>query len=153
VEFRTVTFHEVKAPGGRAGVAKLTGVIMIRHSAGAILFVATVAAAALTQATYVRAATKYDGAWSIVIVTSTGPCDHSYRFSGQIVNGIIFYSGGGPIDFNGRLRSSGAAWVRVSGGSNYAVAHGRLTVGRGSGSWRGQTASGHCTGTWSATRA
>ena len=52
---------------------------MIRHTAGTILFVATVAAAALTQATYVRAASKYDGAWSIVIVTRTGPRNQAYR--------------------------------------------------------------------------
>jgi hypothetical protein len=124
---------------------------MIRHAAGTILFVATVAATALTQATYVRAASKYDGAWSIVIVTRTGPCDQAYRFGGQILNGIIYYSGG-PINFNGRVRANGAAWVRVSGGSNYAVAHGRLTVGHGSGTWRGQTPSGYCSGTWTAMR-
>jgi hypothetical protein len=126
---------------------------MFRHSAAIILFVATIAAAALTQATYVRAATKYDGAWSIVIVTRTGPCSAAYRFSGQIWNGIIYYSGGGPINFNGRVKSSGTAWVRVSSGSNYAVGHGRLTVGRGGGTWRGQTTDGYCTGTWTATRA
>ena len=125
---------------------------MIRHSAATVLFVATVAAAALTQATYVRAATKYDGAWSIVIATRTGPCNAAYRFSGQIANGIVYYSGGGPINFNGRVRPNGAAWVRVWASSNYAVAHGRLTVGRGSGTWRGQNSDGYCTGTWSATR-
>lgn len=126
---------------------------MIRYNAATILFVATIAAAALTQATYVRAATKYDGAWSIVIVTRAGPCNAAHRFSGQIWNGIIYYSDGGPINFNGRVRSSGAAWVRVSSGSNYALGHGRLTVGRGSGTWRGQTPDGYCTGTWTATRA
>lgn len=125
---------------------------MIRHTAATILVIATIAAAALTQATYVRAATKYDGAWSIVIVTRTGPCNQAYRFNGQIQNGIIYYSGGGPITFNGRVRSNGAARVRVSGGSNYAVANGRLTSGRGSGTWRGQSSDGYCTGTWSATR-
>jgi hypothetical protein len=125
---------------------------MIRHSAATILVVATIAAAALTQATYLRAASKYDGAWSIVITTRTGSCSAAYRFSGQIWNGIIYYGGGGPINFNGRVRSNGAAWVRVASGSNYAVAHGRLRVGRGSGTWRGQSADGYCAGTWSATR-
>ena len=131
---------------------QLTGAHMIRHSAATILVVATIAAAALTQATYLRAASKYDGAWSIVITTRTGPCSAAYRFSGQIWNGIIYYSGGGPISFNGRVRSNGAAWVRVSSGSNYAVAHGRLTVGRGSGTWRGKSADGYCAGIWSAMR-
>lgn len=125
---------------------------MIRHSAATILVVATIAAAALTQATYLRAASKYDGAWSIVITTRTGPCSAAYRFSGQIWNGFIYYGGGGPINFNGRVRSNGAAWVTVSSGSNYAVARGRLTVGLGSGTWRGKSADGYCTGTWSAMR-
>ncbi|HXR35671.1 MAG TPA: hypothetical protein VN754_06970 [Candidatus Binataceae bacterium] len=125
---------------------------MVRMTAGTVLLAATVAASALTQATYVRAATKYDGAWSVVIYTRTGPCDAAYRFSGQITNGIITYTGG-PVDFTGRVRSGGAAYVRVSSGSNYAVAHGRLAVRRGSGVWHGQGPNGYCTGTWSATRA
>ena len=74
------------------------------------------------------------------------------RFSGQIWNEIIYYGGGGPINFNGRVRSNGAAWVRVASGSNYAVARGRLRVGRGSGTWRGQSAGGYCAGTSSAMR-
>ena len=36
------------------------------RNVGAIVLAATVAASAVTQATYVRAATKYDGAWSTV---------------------------------------------------------------------------------------
>ncbi|HXW42973.1 MAG TPA: hypothetical protein VEK75_17320 [Xanthobacteraceae bacterium] len=125
---------------------------MIRNAAGMVLLAATVAASALTQATYVRAASKYDGAWSVVIVTRSGPCDASYRFSGQIVNGVIYYNGGGAVDFTGRVRSGGDAFVRVSSGASYAVAHGRMTVTHGSGTWRGQTSDGHCTGIWSATR-
>jgi hypothetical protein len=125
---------------------------MIRYAVGSLLFAATLIASVLTSTSDGRAAGKYDGAWSIVIVTRTGPCNQAYRFSGQIVNGIIYYGGGGPITFNGRVASGGAAWVKVSGGSNYAVAHGRLTVDRGSGTWRGQSSGGNCTGTWSAMR-
>jgi hypothetical protein len=118
---------------------------MIRNTAGTILLAATVTAAALTQATYVRAASKYDGSWSVVVVTRNGPCDAAYRFSGQIVNGAIVYNGGlGPIDFAGRVRSNGAAILRVSSG--------RLGAARGGGSWRGQSSSGRCSGVWSATR-
>ncbi|HMK70601.1 MAG TPA: hypothetical protein VK442_06470 [Xanthobacteraceae bacterium] len=124
---------------------------MIRHSAGAVLFAATVAAAALTQATDLGAATKYDGAWSIVFYTRTGPCEPASRFGGQILNGVIYYSGG-FINFSGRVRANGAAWARVSAGSNYALAYGRLSRARGVGTWRGQSPSGYCTGTWIATR-
>lgn len=124
---------------------------MIRSTTVAILSATTIAAAALTPATVARATTRYDGAWSVVIYTKTGPCDASYRFSGQIVNGIINYGTIG-VNFTGRVRSSGAAYVRVSSGSSYAVAYGRLTINRGSGTWHGQASSGYCTGKWVATR-
>ena len=79
---------------------------MIRNTAGAILLAATLAAAALTQVTDARAASNYDGAWSIVVYTRTGPCDASYRFSGQIVNGVITYGSLG-VNLAGRVRSGG----------------------------------------------
>ena len=124
---------------------------MIRNTASTIFLAATVTAAALTQATYVSAATKFDGAWSVVVYTRSGPCDASYRFSGQIVNGAIVYGGGG-IELAGRVRPSGAASLRVSAGSAYAVASGHLTATHGSGSWYGQAAGGRCSGTWAASR-
>jgi hypothetical protein len=124
---------------------------MIRNTAGTILLAATVTAAALTQATYVRAAGKYDGTWSVVVYTRSGPCDAAYRFSGQIVNGMIVYSGGG-IDLAGRVRSNGAASLRVSSGSAFAVASGHLNAARGAGTWYGQASGGRCAGNWVAQR-
>jgi hypothetical protein len=126
---------------------------MIRNTATSILLAATVTAAALTQATYVRAATKFDGSWSVVVYTRSGPCDTAYRFSGQIVNGVIVYNGGlGPIDFSGRVRSSGAANLRVASGSAFAVASGHLNATRGAGSWYGRAPGGRCSGIWAAQR-
>src|ERR1700753_104000 len=93
---------------------------MIRNTASTILLAATVTAAAGTQATYVRAATKFDGNWSVVVYTRSGPCDPAYRFSGQIVNGVIIYSGGLPVNFSGRVRANGSASLQVSGGSAFA---------------------------------
>jgi hypothetical protein len=124
---------------------------MIRNTATTILLAATVTAAALTQATYVRAATKFDGSWSVVVYTRSGPCDAAYRFSGQIVNGAIVYGGGG-FELYGRVRPSGAAYLRVSSGSAYAVASGHLNAVRGAGSWYGQASGGRCSGTWAAQR-
>jgi len=124
---------------------------MIRNTAGSILLAATVAAAALTQATYVRAAGKFDGNWSVVVYTRSGPCDAAYRFSGQIVNSMIAYNGGG-IDLAGRVLSNGAASLRVSSGSAYAVASGHLTASRGAGTWYGQASGGRCAGNWVAQR-
>jgi hypothetical protein len=124
---------------------------MIRNTAGSILVAATVTAAALTQATYVRAAGKFDGNWSVVVYTRSGPCDAAYRFSGQIVNSMIAYNGGG-IDLAGRVLSNGAASLRVSSGSAYAVASGHLTASRGAGTWYVQASGGRCAGNWVAQR-
>jgi len=124
---------------------------MIRNTAGTILLAATVAAAALTQATYVGAAGKFDGNWSVVVYTRSGPCDAAYRFSGQIVNGAIVYNGGG-IDLAGRVRSNGAASLRVSSGSAFAIASGHLTANRGAGTWYGEAGGGRCAGNWVAQR-
>ena len=124
---------------------------MIRNTAGSILLAATVTAAALTQATYVRAAGKFDGNWSVVVYTRSGPCDAAYRFSGQIVNSMIAYNGGGT-DLAGRVLSNGAASLRVSSGSAYAVASGHLTASRGAGTWYGQASGGRCAGNWVAQR-
>ena len=127
------------------------GANMIRKIT-AVALAALVGVLVLTPPTQLRAGSKFDGAWSLVVMTKRGPCDAAYRFSGQIVNGAIIYNGSG-IDFSGRVRPSGAAFLRVSSGASYAVAQGRLTVRSGSGTWRGQTPSGYCTGTWRATRA
>ena len=86
---------------------------MMRNTTSTILLAATIAAAILTQATYVRAATKFDGNWSLVAYTRSGPCDASYRLAGQIVNGAVVYGGGG-VQVYGRVRPNGAAYLRVS---------------------------------------
>ena len=100
---------------------------MIRNTTtSTILLAATVTAAVLTQATYVRAATRFDGNWSLVVYTRSGPCDASYRLAGQIVNGAVVYGGGG-VQVYGRVRANGAAYLRVSSGSAYAVGSGHLT--------------------------
>ncbi|MDR3419868.1 MAG: hypothetical protein P4L80_01270 [Xanthobacteraceae bacterium] len=124
---------------------------MIRKATVVILLVAIFAAAALTPASDALAATRYDGAWSLVIYTRSGPCDQSYRLSGQIVNGVIVYDGIGA-NVTGRVGSNGAAFVRVTSGSSYAVASGRLTTMRGAGTWRGRVSNGFCAGIWAAMR-
>ncbi len=125
---------------------------MIRNTVATILLTATVTAAVLTQATYVRAATKFDGNWSVVVATRNGPCHASYRFSGQILNGAVVYNGIGSVSIAGRVRPSGAASLRVASGQSFAVASGHMMAMQGSGTWYGRTSEGRCSGTWSAAR-
>jgi hypothetical protein len=125
---------------------------MLRNTAASIVLAASVTVAALTPVTEVRAATKFDGNWSVVVFTRNGPCDAAYRLSGQIINGAIVYSGIGA-NIAGSVRPNGAASLRVSAGGSYAVASGHMTATHGSGSWYGQTAQGRCSGSWTAGRA
>jgi len=126
-------------------------VIMIRNIATAISFGATLAASALMPATDLYAAGKYDGSWSVVVYTSSGPCDPSARFSGQIVNGEISYAYG-SLEVTGHVDADGATLVQVTYGSAHGEAHGRMSAARGSGTWTGIGPDGRCAGTWMATR-
>ena len=97
-------------------------------------------------------AAPFDGSWSVLIITRSGPCDQSYRFGAHISNGVVQYAGGGPVSVSGRVNASGHVSVRVSSGPQYAVGSGRLSRNSGGGTWRGQGPSGACAGTWSASR-
>ena len=124
---------------------------MIRSIAGALILAATLAASALTPTTNAGAGTQFDGQWSVVVYTSSGPCDASYRFSGQIVNGEISYAYS-MIQVNGRVEPSGATHVVVTASDAHGEAHGHMTATHGSGTWSGIGPNGRCAGTWVATR-
>ena len=124
---------------------------MIRYAAGIIALAATLAAPTVTQAADARATAKYDGAWSVVVYTSSGPCEAAHRFSGQIVNGEISYAYG-SLEVTGHVEPSGATMVHVIYGTARGEARGRMTAMQGSGTWTGDGPDGRCAGTWSATR-
>jgi hypothetical protein len=122
-----------------------------RTTAVALPLAATVVASASTWTTSALAETRFDGPWSVAVYTTTGPCDPSYRFSGQIVDGAISYAYG-SLEVTGRVEASGAAFVRVTAGARRGEAHGRMTVTHGNGTWSGIGPDGHCAGTWNAIR-
>jgi hypothetical protein len=97
-------------------------------------------------------AASFDGLWSVTIVTRSGPCDASYRYGVLIRGGLVSYSGGAGASVAGRVSSSGQVSVSVASGGQRAHGSGRLSHGRGSGTWRGQGPSGTCSGVWSATQ-
>jgi hypothetical protein len=125
---------------------------MNRNSTKAIILTAMLVASVFMPTTQTRAGTPFDGAWSVVVMTTAGSCDASFRFSGQIVNGEISYAYN-TLEVTGRVVASGAAWVRVKRGTDHGEAHGKLTPTHGSGTWSGQGPQGRCAGTWTATRA
>jgi hypothetical protein len=105
---------------------------------------ATLAASATSNA----AAPRYDGMWSVSIVTEKGDCDRGYRYPIRISNGVLANGGSDPFTITGNVTPSGAIVVNVSAGTKNAIGSGRLAGDSGAGNWQG----GSCSGTWSAER-
>ena len=96
--------------------------------------------------------TGYDGNWSVLIVTNSGPCDRGYRYGLSIRGGRVFYQGSLAVNVDGQVSGNGFVRVRVSAGSQGATGVGRLSRDYGEGSWRGDGSAGSCSGTWTAER-
>src|SRR5437016_1629808 len=98
------------------------------------------------------ARTNYDGNWSVLIVTDSGPCDRGYRYGLAIRNGRVFYQGSAAVNVDGQVSPNGRVQVRVWAGSQSASGAGRLSSNFGSGTWRGAGSSSSCAGSWTAER-
>lgn len=98
------------------------------------------------------ARTPYDGNWSVLIVTNSGPCDRAYRYGLSIRNGSVFYEGSVAVNVAGRVGKGGQVRVKVWSGRQGARGSGRLSRDHGGGSWRGTGSMGTCTGFWTAER-
>jgi len=109
---------------------------------------AALLAAATVLPTPSIAAPRYDGVWSVSLVTTRGDCMESFRYPVQITHGVVGNGGGLAIDVRGRVAANGAVIVRVSHGEQHATGSGRLTSTAGNGFWRGAG----CAGSWTAER-
>ena len=98
------------------------------------------------------ASTAYDGSWSVLIFTQSGPCDRAYRYGVRISNGYVVNEGGEAVALRGRVAPNGAIQVSVSSGVGQAEGAGRLLQTSGNGTWQGQSQGGSCAGTWQAER-
>jgi hypothetical protein len=115
------------------------------------IFRASVVAAVATVATSGIAAahTKYDGTWSLSIVTQRGACD-AYNFPVHITNGNVTFPGLNKA--SGQVSPNGGVRVFVSAMGKSASGSGKLSLGSGGGRWTGKSGSDRCSGTWSAQR-
>jgi hypothetical protein len=94
---------------------------------------------------------NFDGLWSVAIVTLQGPCDRTYRYPARIVGSRVLQASADPsYRLYGAVSRSGAIRVIVARGGQWADGRGRLTEGRGGGTWT--TSGGQCSGQWTATR-
>jgi hypothetical protein len=95
---------------------------------------------------------NFDGNWSVLIVTKSGPCDQAYRYGLSIRDGRVSYEGSAAVNVDGHVTPTGVVNVRVWAGSQNANGAGRLSRDYGGGNWRGSGSSGSCSGTWTAER-
>jgi hypothetical protein len=112
-------------------------------AAGALL-----AASFLLGSTSSFAVPRYDGLWSVSIVTEKGDCDRGYRYPIRISNGALANAGDSVFKIGGNVNPSGAITVSVSAGGKSANGSGKLAGDIGSGHWHG----GECSGSWTAER-
>jgi hypothetical protein len=121
-----------------------------RRALGAIAtaVAGTVMAAAIIASTASFAVPRYDGLWSVSIVTEKGDCDRGYRYPVRISNGMLANAGDAVFTITGRVGGTGAITVNVSAGGRSAIGSGRLAGNTGMGSWSG----GSCSGSWTAER-
>jgi hypothetical protein len=93
---------------------------------------AALLAGALTVATTAGfAMPRYDGLWSVSIVTTRGDCIASYRYPMRIANGILANGGDITIDVAGRVGGDGNVTVILSHGDTRASGFGRLAANTG----------------------
>lgn len=98
------------------------------------------------------AQSRYDGLWSVLIITEKGTCDRGYRYPLRIARGRVNHADPASSSFTirGNVASGGAIRVSVSRGQQSANGTGRLSRSAGAGRWR--TTSGQCSGIWTAER-
>jgi hypothetical protein len=118
--------------------------LLPRGSLCALVIAATLLPASATPS----AVPRYDGLWSVSIVTERGDCDRGYRYPIRIDHGTLVNGGSDPFTISGRVAPTGAITVKVSHGDKSAVGSGRLSGDSGEGLW----SAGSCSGTWTAER-
>ena len=96
---------------------------------------------------------KFDGNWSIEVVTLDGPCDRAYRYGIQIYRGQAIYPGG-DVTIQGQVAANGTVRGIIARGADSAQVAGRLApTGTGGGTWA-SLGDGpiSCSGRWNAVR-
>jgi hypothetical protein len=109
---------------------------------------ALVAAAATLVSSTGFTMPRYDGTWSVLVMTQKGDCDPGYRYPIRISDGKLVNAGDSAFTITGKVAETGAITVTVSAGGKSATGVGRLAGNQGGGLWTG----GACSGSWTAER-
>ena len=95
---------------------------------------------------------RFDGPWSVVIITDSGDCDRAYRYGVRIEGGRVYYAGESGVAVSGRVDANGRVSVALRSGDSTAQGSGRLSETSGQGRWRGTSQNASCSGRWQAER-
>ena len=114
-----------------------------------VLLTTAIAGALSLSAGAASAQQRFDGNWSVQVVTRTGSCQKAYRFPVLIQNGQVRYGGAEGIAVSGAVTSKGFIRGNLGLGSAQASVSGRLSSRTGSGTWVG-SGSFNCSGQWQA---
>lgn len=125
---------------------------MTRISLLCLLTTMTLGAAGTTAVDSAAAGADFDGAWNVRIMTDRGVCESIHNLNVDIRDGALAYADPATLQLHGHVSSDGAVQVHVIAGGQSANGTGHLTTHSGSGTWRGASANGTCTGHWSAER-
>lgn len=117
---------------------------MMRYNPVSILTAAAVLSLSLLPA---QAATRFDGNWSVEVITEKGNCDKAYRYPVAIEDGRVRYAGPGSFDVSGAVKGNGAVTGSISRGSDTARVQGSLDARSGSGVWH-TSGDKSCSGRW-----
>ena len=96
--------------------------------------------------------TAFDGLWSVVIMTDSGPCDRAYRYGVRINDGFVSSDAAGGVALQGRVAPNGSVRVGISAGGIPPRARAACHPDLGSGTWHGQGSGASYVGTWQAER-
>jgi hypothetical protein len=101
-------------------------------------------------------AAPFDGAWKMVLVTTSGHCG-VIKMGMAVKGGHISATSGKfvmhKISLAGRISGSGQTKLNGVAGPRQAIGTGRFTKVKGNGKWNGTGPSGVCSGYWVANRA
>ena len=95
-------------------------------------------------------ANRFDGNWSVEVVTEQGACDRAYRYPVIVQNGQARYGGPESFNVNGQVRPNGAVSASISRGQDRANVTGQLSGNAGRGTWTASSTSRNCGGRWEA---
>src|SRR3954454_2156829 len=133
------------AKPGRTGIIKERNTSMMRKTVVAL----ALSAGVLASGSVLAEPAKFDGTWSVSLVSSGGLCGSGASSTLTVQNGSV--RGGSGVSVSGQVGPGGSVSLALQKSGVQGSASGTLAGSSGSGSW--SVSSLGCSGHWTARRA